>query len=83
VLFLDALDEEKIASGEILVFNIRGMELQHIAELDQANTATENYLLELELGREWRWRGFWTFRMYKVYDIVEIALVGDVWIWFV
>jgi hypothetical protein len=55
MFFLDPLDEEKIASGEVLVFGIRDMELQHIAGLDQANTAIENYLLELELGREWGW----------------------------
>jgi hypothetical protein len=83
VLFLDQLDEKKIASGEVLVFGTRGMELEHIAGLDYANIAIENYLLELELGREWRWRGFWAVQMYKVYDIVEVSLVGDIRIWFV
>jgi hypothetical protein len=83
VLFLDQLDEKKIASGEILVFSIRGMELEHITGFDEANTAVENYLLELELRRKWRWRGLWAVQMFKVYDIVEVSLVGDVRIWFV
>jgi hypothetical protein len=78
VLFLDQLDEKKIASGEVLVFGIQGMELEHIAGFDETNTTIENYLLELELGRKWRWRGLWAVQMRKIYDIVEVSLVGDV-----